>query len=139
MLQTPGKHLLVRADFVLGKVPVGERRTLKRWRRILAAALPQLMGCADRCPKAARLRLRSGEGEARFTGWLRIPVQRRPGRKRLRRFKAQLRTRLEASLAPIDGRVVKVGVRRYRAVPALPVEAAPTTPLPYPVETAQSA
>ena len=112
------KSLLVRADFVLGKRQGGDERTYKRWRRILRDALPRLLGCERRCPKAERVRLREqaseGEGEGRFSGWLRIAIQRRPGRKRLRKFEERLRRRLEANLLPIDGQVVKVGVRRCR-------------------------
>jgi hypothetical protein len=108
------KSLLVRADFVLGQHQAGDRRTYKRWRGILVDALPRLLGCERRCPRAEKVRLRSVEGGARFSGWLRIPVERRPGRKRLRKFKERLLGRLETNLLPIDGRVVKVGVRRCR-------------------------
>jgi hypothetical protein len=118
-MNTPVKSLLVRADFVLGNRPGGDRLSCKRWRRLLADALPRLMGCAARCRKAV-VRLRDGDGEAFYSGWLRIPIERRPGRKRLRAFKAKLRARLEAGLQLIDGRVIKVGVRRYgpKPVPA---------------------
>lgn len=137
------KSLLVRADFVLGHGQAGERRTYKRWRGILAAALPQLLGCERRCPTGAKVRLHEGTEAARFTVWIRFPVQRRPGRKLARRLKARLRARLEAALLPIDGRVVKFGLRRYRkqqhqprlpfptmteAVPAVPVVETPAVP-----------
>src|SRR5262245_40183908 len=102
------KCLLVRADFVFGNRSGGSRLSCKRWRRLLADALPRLMGCARRCPKAV-VRLHDGEGEARFTAWLRIPIERRPSRKRLRKFEADLRARLEAGLLPIDGRVIELG------------------------------
>jgi hypothetical protein len=105
---------LIRADFALENRPGGGRLACKRWRRLFADALPGLMGCARRCPKAV-VRLHEGEGEANYTGWLRIPVERRPSRKRLRALKAKLRTRLEAGLLPVDGRVLKVGVRRHGA------------------------
>src|SRR5262245_45464712 len=108
------KRLLVRADFVLANRPGGDRLSCKRWRRLLADALPRLLGCAHRCPRAV-VRLHDGEGEARYTAWLRLPVERRPSRKRLRKFKAKLRARLEAGLLPIDGRVLKVGARRHAA------------------------
>jgi hypothetical protein len=118
--------LLVRADFVLGEHRAGDRLTYKRWRRILTDALPRLLGCADRSPRAERVRLHGGEGQGQFVGWVRIPIERRPSRKRVRKFKAKLRGRLEASLLPIDGRVLKVGVRRCRAWPVpAPVLAVP--------------
>jgi hypothetical protein len=113
------KSLLVRADFVLGKGQAGDGRAYKRWRRILVDALPQLLGCERRCPRAERVRLRGSEpGKARFSGWLRIPVERRPGRKRVRKIKERLRGRLEAGLLPIDGVLVKLGVRRCRRATA---------------------
>ena len=115
-MQATQKYLLVRADFVLGSQPAGDGRSYKRWRRILREALPRLLGCERRCPKAERVRLWEGEPEGRFSGWLRIAIQRRPGRKRVRKFRDRLRRRLEANLVPIDGRVVKVGVRRFRRV-----------------------
>ncbi len=105
------KSLLVRADFVLANRSGGGRLSCKRWRRLLADTLPGLMGCARRCPRAV-IRLHEGGQEASYTGWLRIPIERRPGRKRLRKLKAKLRARLEAGLLPVDGRVLKVGVRR---------------------------
>jgi hypothetical protein len=131
---TEGKSLLVRADFVLGNRLGGGRVMCKRWRRVLTDALPRLMGCARRCPKA-KVRLYEGEGEARFSGWLRIPVRRRPGRRRLRALKKKLFERLGAGLLPVDGRVLKLGVRRCR-----PRAVAEVLPLPVPpVEAAQSA
>jgi hypothetical protein len=118
--------LLVRADFVLGNRRGGGRLACKRWRRVLADALPRLLGCADRCP-GARVRLHEGEGEARFSGWLRIPIERRPSRRRLRKLKAKLHARLEAGLLPIDGQVIKLGVRRCRTRPAAEAPVAPFT------------
>jgi hypothetical protein len=121
------KSLLVRADFVLGAHKAGDRRAYKRWRAILRKALPRLLGCERRCPESEKVRLRCVEGEPRFTGWLRIAIQRRPGKKRIRKFKERLRRRLEASLLPIGGAVIKVGVRRCRREdvamisPAVPV------------------
>jgi hypothetical protein len=147
MLDTKRKSLLVRADFVLAKGPPGDERVCKRWRRVLAEALPRLLGFHLRSPGPARARLHEGDGEARYTAWLRIPVERRPGRKRARRLKERLRNRLEAALLPINGRVLKVGLRRCaprpEAVPVtLPValqmpvsEPADSTPL---TETARS-
>ena len=105
------KCLIVRADFALSNRPGGDRLTCKRWRRVLGDALPRLIGCAHRCPKAV-VRLHEGDGEARYTAWLRLPSERRPGRKRLRRFKAKVLARLEEGLRPIDGRVIKVGACR---------------------------
>jgi hypothetical protein len=112
-LNTEHKSLLIRADFILGHGQGANRRICKRWRSILVDALPRLLGCQRRSPEAERVRLRSGE-EARYTAWLRLPVERRPGRKRLRRLKTKLRGRLESALLPIDGRILKVGVRRCR-------------------------
>jgi hypothetical protein len=126
------KTLLVRADFVLGRHQAADRPAYRRWRRILIEALPRLLGCADRCPRAERVRLHKGEGEGRFSGWLRIPVERRPGRKRVRKFKAKLRGRLEAGLLPIDGAVVKFGVRRCRGR-GRPTPPTPATPVSVPV------
>jgi hypothetical protein len=108
------KCLLVRADFVLGKSQGGGRPAYHRWRRVLIDALPRLLGCTERCARAERVLLHKGEGEGRYVGWLRIPVERRPGRRRLRKMKAKLRARLEDSLRPLDGEVVKLGVRRQR-------------------------
>ena len=105
------KCLIVRADFALGNRPAGDRLACKRWRRLLCDALPRLMGCSHRCPQAV-VRLHKGDGEARYTAWLRIPIERRPSRKRLRKLKAKLLARLEAGLLPIDGRVLKLGARR---------------------------
>lgn len=117
------KCLLVRADFVLGRSHGGDRPTYHRWRRVLIDALPRLLGCADRCARAERVRLHKGESEAegRFVAWLRIAVERRPGRKRLRKMKATLRARLEDSLRPLDGVVMKLGVRRQRRRQIAPV------------------
>jgi hypothetical protein len=110
------KHLLVRADFVLGRRQGGDRLVYRRWRRILVEALPRLLGCSDRCPRAERVRLHKGEGESegRYVAWVRIPIERRPGRNRLRKLKAKLRGRLEESLRPLDGEVIKFGVRRQK-------------------------
>jgi hypothetical protein len=120
-LNESNKCLLVRADFVLGNSLGGDRPTYHRWRRVLIDALPRLLGCADRCARAERVRLHKGEGQGRFVAWVRIPVERRPGRKRLRKMKANLRRRLEDSLRPLDGSVVKLGVRRQRRRPSAPV------------------
>ena len=113
-MDTPRKSLLIRADFVLGEGRGGERVAYRRWRRILTEALPRLMGCADRAPRAERIRLHDGDSPASFSGWVRLPMQRRPSRKRMRKFRAKLRSRLEAGLQAIDGRVLTVGVRRCR-------------------------
>jgi hypothetical protein len=118
------KSLLVRADFVLGRRQAGDVRVYKRWRRILLDALPRLLGCERRCRRAERVRLRAGAEEGRFSAWLRIAIERRPSRKRARKLAERLRGRLEASLRPIDGHVVKIGVRRCRAgVARLPAAA----------------
>lgn len=114
------KSLLVRADFVLGSPSGGARLSFKRWRRHLTDILPRLLGCAQRCPKAL-VRLHQGGADASYTGWLRIPIQRRVGRKRLRLFRAKLRARLEAGLLPIGGRVLRLGVRRRVPHPVGPV------------------
>jgi hypothetical protein len=107
------KSLLVRADFILASSPGEDRLACKRWRRILADALPRLLGCARRNPES-RVRFHEDQPQACFSGWLRIPIERRPSRKRLRKFKAKLRARLENGLLPIGGRVLKVGVRRCK-------------------------
>ena len=113
-MQAKSKSILVRADFVLGQRQGVDRRTFQRWRRILLVALPGLLGCERRCPRAERIRLRSAEEGLSFSGWLRIPIQRRPGRKRARKLQEKLRRRLELSLQPIDGQVIKLGLRRCR-------------------------
>lgn len=121
-MHTTSKSLLVRADFALGEPGQGERIAYQRWRRILVEALPRLLGCADRCPRAEKVRLHLENDVAWFSGWLRIPIQRRPSRRRLRQFKAKLRNRLETSLLPIRGRLLKLGVRRMRAREAILAE-----------------
>jgi hypothetical protein len=128
-LQSNQKTLLVRADFVLARRQDPDRRAYKRWRNILFDALPRLLGCERRCRRAEKVRLRSVGGEMRFSGWLRIAVQRRPGRKRIRKFKERLRARLESSLLLIDGQVVKVGVRRCWVPPARPAAPEVAAPL----------
>jgi len=134
------KSLLVRADFVLGEHKGGDRGMYRRWRRILVDALPRLMGCADRAAKAERVRLHDGEGNGSYSGWVRMPIERRPGRRRLRKLKAKLRTRLEAGLLPIEGRVLKVGVRRCRSsAPAPSVPAPVVAPTLFDAEILQSA
>src|SRR5262249_35856197 len=86
------------------------------------------MGCADRCRRAEKVRLHKGEGAGSFSGWLRLPLERRPGRKRFRKLKARLRGRLESGLGPIDGELLKLSMRRCRptirvAAPAVASEA----------------
>jgi hypothetical protein len=112
-VDTIRKFLIVRADFVLDRSRGGDRLMFKRWRRALAEVFPRLLGCASRSDRTA-VRLHCGEEEGRFTGWLRLPVQRLPGRKGLRKLKAKLRDRLEMALLAVGGDVVKFGVRRYR-------------------------
>jgi hypothetical protein len=114
---TERKNLLVRADFILGKNTSAHRLVYHRWRRILIEALPHLLRCAHRCPRAEHVCLHQGEAEGRFSAWLRIPIQRRPSRQRLRQLKAKLRSRLEAGLKPLQGEVLKLGVRRCRNKP----------------------
>jgi hypothetical protein len=109
----PTRFLLLRADFVLGEQ--GNPVMFKRWRRVLTDALPRLLGCANRAP-TARVRLR---GSGRFSAWVRIPVQRRPGARRVRALTARLRQRLEAALLPVGGRVLKLAIRRYRVPPVI--------------------
>jgi hypothetical protein len=108
------KSLLVRADFVLGHSPESDRRTYKRWRGILRDVLPRLLGCERRCPRAEKVRLRSVADHPLYSAWLRIPIERRPDKKRVRKLTERLRTRLERSLLLIDGSVVKLRVRRCR-------------------------
>jgi hypothetical protein len=117
MMDNRQRSLLVRADFVLGEsVPV-ERAVYRRWRRVLVNALPRLMGCAERCESAERVSLHATAEAGSFTGWVRIPIQRRPDRKQLRKLKRRFRDRLETSLAPAHGRVIKLGVRRCSGRP----------------------
>ena len=121
-MDTARKSLLVRADFTLDRSRGGDRLTFKRWRRVLAEALPRLLGFGGR---RAVLRLHEGEEQGRFSLWLRLPVRRRPGRKRLGAIKAKLRDRLESVLLPVGGDVIKLGVRRCqprRASPLVPHE-----------------
>jgi hypothetical protein len=131
----------VRADFVLGHSPLGDRRTYKRWRGILRDVLPRLLGCERRCTRAEKVRLRSVADHPLFSAWLRIPIERRPGKKRMRKLRERLRNRLERSLLLIDGRVVKVGVRRcrrknagYANPPMMPVNDTPPLNSLLPVE-----
>jgi hypothetical protein len=112
--------MLVRADFVLGRERGGDRLAYRRWRRVLIDALPRLLGCAHRCSRAERVRLHKGDGEGSFSAWLRIPMERRPSRRRLRKFKGKLRARLEAVLQPLGGQVLKLGVRRLRPRQVVP-------------------
>jgi hypothetical protein len=123
------KYLLARADFTLDRSQGGDRLTFKRWRHVLARALPELMGCADRCTRAV-VRLHHGEEQGRFSAWLRIPLERRPGRKRMRQIKDKLRARLEAVLLPVGGEVVKFGVRRFRHKPVAPLLLTPSEAVP---------
>lgn len=136
MNSTERKSLLVRADFVLGKHQPADRLIFHRWRRILIDALPHLLRCAKRCPRAEHVCLHQGEAEGRFSAWLRLPIQRRPNRRRLRQLKAKLRSRLEAGLQPFQGEVLKLGVRRCRNKPevvplfdAVPVPGIQVVPL----------
>jgi hypothetical protein len=111
-MNTSRRYLLVRADFVIGQHSHPDSAVCRRWRRVFMQALPRLMGCADRAPAAERVSLHEGEVAGSFTGWVRIPMMRRPDRKKLGKFKRKLRERLEASLTPMDGCVLKLGVRR---------------------------
>jgi hypothetical protein len=140
-LNAERKSLLIRADFVLGKGQGANRRICKRWRSILVDALPRLLRWRRHTPETERVRLRSGE-EARYTAWLRLPVERRPGRERLRKLEVRIRARLEAALLPIDGRLLKLGVRRRSArrpwvepavLPVAPAPALPSLDEPVPV------
>jgi hypothetical protein len=106
------KSLLVRADFVLGKDRPADRLSYRRWRKILTAALPSLLGYSRLCPTAEHVCLHDGEQEGHFTAWLRLPVRRRPSRRSVRQLAGKLYRRLEAGLRPIHGEVLKVGIRR---------------------------
>lgn len=117
---TERKSLLVRADFVLGKDRPADRLAYRRWRRILAAALPSLLGYRRLCPTAEHVCLHDGEQEGHFTAWLRLPVRRRPSRRWVRHLAAKLYRRLEDALRPIHGEVLKVGIRRQSEVDATP-------------------
>jgi hypothetical protein len=113
-VQENRKSLLVRADFVLGHSQPGDRRTYKRWRGILHEVLPRLMGCERRSARAEKVRLRSVEDHPLYSAWIRIPIERRPSKKRLRKLVERLRSRLERNLRLVDGQVVKMRVRRCR-------------------------
>jgi hypothetical protein len=106
------RSLLVRADFVVGRNQQPDSALCRRWRRVFIQALPKLMGCADRVPVAERVSLHTGTTLGSFTGWLRIPMPRKPNRKALGKLKRKLRDRLESSLSLMDGTVLKLGVRR---------------------------
>ena len=116
-MDTARKSLLVRADFTLDRSQGGDRLTFKRWRRVLAEALPRLLGVADRCPRAV-VSLHDGEEQGRYSAWLRLPVERSPGRELVRRIKENLRGRLQAVLLPVGGELIKFGVRRLQPKPA---------------------
>jgi hypothetical protein len=123
-MRTRHKTLLVRFDFILDRSRGGDRLVFKRWRRVLAAALPGLMGLSRCCPRAV-LRLRHGEEQGRFSGWLRIPVERHPGLDRLRRIREKLQEKLESVLIAVGGEVLKVVVRRLRPRTALSLAVPP--------------
>jgi hypothetical protein len=129
-VDTARKSLLVRADFALDRSRGGDRLTFKRWRRVLAGALPRLMGFGDHCTRAV-LRLHEGPEEGRFSLWLRLPVSRRPSRKRLGKIKAKLRDRLESVLLPVGGDVIKLGVRRCQPKRVLRLVQQETVCLPF--------
>jgi hypothetical protein len=116
-MHTDQKSLLARAEFIIGKGQGGDRLLYRRWRRILIDALPRLLGCAQRCPRAEHVCLHEGGEEGRYSAWLRIPIQRRPGRSLVRKLERKLSDRLSAGLLPIHGEVLKVRVRRCRALP----------------------
>lgn len=111
------KYLLVRADFALGKGSAADKAVYRRWRRILRDALPQLLGYGQRCPQAEYVCLHKGPEAGRYSAWLRLPIQRRPSRRRARKLKTKLRGRLELGLQPLGGTVLKLGLRRCRTRP----------------------
>src|SRR5262249_41457681 len=117
-VNTARKSLLLRADFTLDRSRGGDRLIFKRWRRVLADALPRLMGCADRCSRVV-LRLREGEEQGRFSLWMRLPIDRFPARERLRKLQEKLRARLESVLLAVGGDIVKFVLRRRWPKPAL--------------------
>jgi hypothetical protein len=118
--------LLARADFVLDRSRGGDRLTFKRWRRGLAEALPGLMGFPG---VRARVRLRHGEEQGRYSVWLRLPARRLPNHKGLGKVKARLRGRLDAALLAVGGDVVKFGVRRCKAPHRLRLVSAEPCPI----------
>jgi hypothetical protein len=126
-MDTARKSLLVRADFSLDRSRGGDRLTFKRWRRVLSDALPRLMGYGAR----GVLRLHEGPEEGRYSLWLRLPISRRPGRKRLAKIKAKLLDRLESVLLPVGGDVIKLGVRRCQPKRSLRLVPQETVLLPF--------
>jgi hypothetical protein len=123
------KSLLVRADFVLGQDRPADRLSYRRWRKILTTALPTLLGFSRRCPAAEHVCLHEGGPAGHFTAWLRLPVRRRPSRRRVRQLTAKLHRRLEVGLLPIHGEVLKIGIRRQVAVSGKPMPAPEYLPL----------
>lgn len=119
-MNTERKSLLVRADFVLGKDRPADRLFYRRWRKILTAALPTLLGYSRLCPTAEHVCLHDGEQEGHFTAWLRLPVRRRPSRRWVRQLAEKLYRRLGEGLRPIHGEVLKVGIRRQAEVDLTP-------------------
>ncbi len=79
------------------------------------------LGCLDVRIVATALRcsLHYGEEEGRFTGWLRLPVERLPNRKRLQKLKAKLCDRFETALLAVGGDVIKFSIRRSRVNKAI--------------------
>ena len=117
-MNTTQKFLLVRAEFVLDRSRGGDRLMFKRWRRALAEVFPRLLGYANRCDRTA-VRLHYGEEEGRFTGWLRLPVERLPNRRHLHDLKAKLCDRFETALLAVGGDVIKFSIRRSRVNKAI--------------------
>ena len=91
------------------------------------------MGLGDR---RTRVRLHEGEEEGRFSMWLRLPISRRPGRKRLAKIKAKLFDRLESVLLPVGGDVIKLGVRRCQQPHRLRLVGQESNLLPFHLEGA---
>lgn len=112
--------LLVRADFAL--TGGGERVMLKRWRRVLSATLADLLGHEGK----VRVRLHD---TGSFTAWLKIAVDRRPTRKRVRAREGRLRAKLAAALLPVRGLVFDLTIRRFRGKPELALVGLPE-PMP---------
>jgi hypothetical protein len=101
----PRKSLLVRADFILDRSRGGSALVFKRWRRVLAEALPRLMGLGNRCSRAV-VRLHRGEEQGGFPPGFASPVP-TPGADGFRRSDRNSTTNWRSVLLAIGGEVIR--------------------------------